>query len=65
LATVNILVGGVAGTIQEATLAAHQPGLYRIVFTMPSAAALPATGQLPLTVSTGNATIQLATIAVK
>lgn len=64
-AVVQILIGGVQASVQTATLVPYQPGLYQVSFTVPSAAQLAASGSLTMAISTADATIQVATIAVQ
>jgi uncharacterized protein (TIGR03437 family) len=52
-AGVNVLIGGQPGTVTFNGLAPGFPGLYQLNVTLPSP--LPATGTLPLAISTANA----------
>jgi uncharacterized protein (TIGR03437 family) len=64
-AKVGISVNGIPATVQTATLVPYQPGLYQVNFTMPSATDLTASGSLTLAISTPDATLEIATIAVQ
>jgi uncharacterized protein (TIGR03437 family) len=63
VSSVNVFVGGQAGTIAFNGLAPGFPGLYQINVTLPNP--LPGTGRLPLAIATGNAYHDQVDIPVK